>query len=132
MLATTVYPYQVRFLINGLTRYAEHHEEENSPHWHALASAAACLERMLQGETPTDAAEVSRRLESLNLIDPSPMRCGKAYFHIVSLAEAMIEGHRLGLLVIQREALRYPRQPLWIGIDIGAGDRTAFGGRHHA
>lgn len=132
MPVKTIYPYQVRFVINLLTSYAEIHEEEGSQHWHALASAAACLERILRGETPTDAAQVAQRLEALNVTDPSPMRCGKTYYFAVSLAEAMIEGHRLGLLVIKREEQRQPRPPVWIGIDMGTGDRTVYGGRHHA
>lgn len=123
----TIYPYQVRVVINGLVRHAEHHEEENGPHWYAMTSAAACLERILRGETPPDAAEVSERLKSLNIIDLSPRRCGKTYYCIVSIAEAMIEGHRLGLLVIEREARRNTMPRYWIGIDMATGsDRSAY------
>lgn len=127
MPVKTIYPYQVRFVINLLTRYGEFHEEEGSKHWYAITSAAACLESILRGETPADAAKVAQRLEELNVTDPSPMRCGKTYYFAVSLAEAMIEGHRLGLLIIKREEQRQPRPPVWIGIDMGS-YRTTYRG----
>lgn len=122
----TLYPYQVRFVISALTRYAEFHEDEESPHWHALASAAACLERILQGETPADAAEVAKRLKALEATNTG-------YYFIVASAEAIIDGHRLGLIIVHPEIPRPPTRPFFIGIDTGSGDRACYWrGKSHA
>jgi hypothetical protein len=132
-MSITIYPSQVRSIIRGLVIYAEDFEEQGLPHWYALASAAACLESILRGETPTDADQVSQRLKSINAIDPSPRRFGKRFHGVVSTAEVMIEGNRLGVLLIQREVQQIAMPPVWIGIDLATGqDKTIFGGNCHA
>lgn len=48
----------------------------------------------------------------------------------IAQAAALLEGLRLGLVVIEPEGDRPP--PRWIGIDLAKpnAERTAFGGRH--
>lgn len=130
-MPTTFYSYQARFVVTGLTNLADELELAGIPQWHTIASAAACLENLLYGEQPADIADVVANLKSLGLIDPPYRRFGKFSFLLVDLAIAVIDGVRLGLLDIQPK-LQRPKliAPVWIGIDMGTGDRTAFGGHH--
>lgn len=119
----TIYPYQTRFAIQALTTLADELEAVDFAAWFALSSAAMCLEHLLRGEEPSDIAEVSARLKDL----PGASLHGKTMFAAISVAEAIIEGHRHGMAVIQRETPRPPRRPVWIGIDPASpgADRTA-------
>lgn len=128
----TFYSYQARFLVTGLTNLAEQLELAELPQWHTIASAAACLERLMVGEQPADLATVIASLKALRLTDPSPRRIGKSSFLLVDLAITLLDAIRLGLLDIQPKLQRPTLRPLpvWIGIDMGTGDRTVFGGRH--
>lgn len=127
-----IYPYQVRFAIDNLTTIAEDLEFVESPDWHVFASAAACLESLIHGVTPADIDQVSARLRAFPLPNPGARLFGKKTFLAVSMAITIIDGHRFGLLTIQRAIT----PDFWIGIDMGTGDRTVFhtpqGGRHHA
>lgn len=128
----TFHNYQTQFVVTALTNLAEELELAENRSWHAIASAAACLERIMYGEQPANIAEVVDGLKALKLCDPFPQRCGKFTFLLVDLAISLIEGVRLGLLDILPKLQRPPRPPVWIGIDTGTGDRTVYGGRHHA
>lgn len=128
-----IYPYQVRFLIQSLTTLAESFDGAEGPAWHTLASAAACLERLLRGEDPANVIDITACLKDLDAPNPGDRRCGKTLFIAVSMAITILEGHRLGLIVIRTEAPRPPRPPVWIGIDLAVGpDRTVFGDPRHA
>lgn len=122
----TFYSYQARFVVTGLTNLAEELELAEIPAWHAIASAAACLEHTMYGEQPADIADVVSGLKALKLSDPFPRRCGKFTFLLVDLAITLLDGIRLGLLDILPKLQRPPRPPVWIGIDMGTGDRTVF------
>ena len=125
----TFHSYQTQFVVTALTNFADELELADNPSWHAIASAGACLERIMHGEQPANIAEV---VEALKLCDPFPKRCGKFTFLLVDLSITLLEGVRLGLVDIVPKLQRPPRPPFWIGIDMGTGDRTVFGGRHHA
>lgn len=45
----------------------------------------------------------------------------------IARAAMTLEAMRIGAADIVHDS-----QPVWIGIDMGTGDRTVFGGRHHA
>lgn len=131
----TFYSYQARLVVTGLTNLADQLELAEQPQWHTIASAAACLESLLYGEQPAELADVIANLKALRLTDPSPRRIGKFSFLLVDLSITLLDAIRLGLLDIQprlqRPTLR--PQPVWIGIDLGAGDRTVYyGGARHA
>lgn len=128
----TFHSCQTQFVVTALTNLADELDLVENPSWHAIASAAACLERTMYGEQPADIAEVVDGLKALKLSDPYPKRCGKFTFLLVDLAITLLEGIRLGLLDILPKLQRPPLPPVWIGIDMGTGDRTVFGGGHHA
>lgn len=123
----TFYAYQARFVVTGLTNLAEELELAEQPQWHTIASAAACLERLTYGEQPADIADVIASLKALRLTDPSPRRIGKFSFLLVDLSITLLDGIRLGLLDIQPKLQRPTLAlPVWIGIDLGTGDRTVY------
>lgn len=128
----TFYADQARFVVTGLTNLAEELDLADLPQWHTIASAAACLERLTYGEQPADLADVIASLKALDLSNPTPRRCGKFTFLLVDLAITLLDGIRLGLLDIQTKLQRPTLRPIhvWIGIDLGTGDRTVYGGHH--
>lgn len=127
----TFYAYQARFIVTGLTNLADELELAEMPEWHTVASAAACLESLLHGEQPADIDEVVARLKSLKLGNPAPRRSGKFTFLLVDLTITLLDGIRLGFLDIQPKFWRPPlNSTVWIGIDMGTGDRTIYGARH--
>lgn len=130
----TFYSYQARFVVTGLTNLAEELELAEIPAWHAIASAAACLERIMYGEQPVDITEVVAGLKALKLSDPYPRRSGKFTFLLVDLAIILLDGIRLGLLDIQPKLQRPTLRPVWIGIDLctTSAPCAPFGGRRHA
>lgn len=134
----TVYPYQMNFAISILTRLADELDAANIPAWHVIARAAACLEQLLHGDNPDDIVEISEALSRyVGTFPDSPRRCGKNTYAAMALALTIINGYRLGMITIQTEERHPTKLPkLFIGIDMGRGDRTVFldqrGGRHHA
>lgn len=129
-MKTVFYSYQARFVVTGLTNLAEELELAEMSEWHTIARAAACLESLLYGEQPADIANVVDGLKSMNLSNPAPRRSGQFTFILIDLTVVLLEGIRLGLLDILPK-LQRPKliAPLWIGIDLGTGDRTVLGGR---
>lgn len=133
----TFYSYQARLVVTGLCNLAEELDLAELPQWHTIASAAACLERLMYGEQPADLADVVANLKALGLTNPTYRRFGKFTFLLIDLAIALLDGIRLGLLDIQPKLQRPTlANPVWIGIDQGTGDRTVFVsspcGRFHA
>lgn len=123
----TFYAYQARFVVTGLTNLAEELELAELPLWHTIASAAACLERLMYGEQPADLATVVASLKALKLNEPYPRRTGKLTFLLVDLSITLIDGIRLGLIEIMPK-LKRPTiiTPVWIGLDMGTDDRTVY------
>ena len=127
----TFHSYQARLVVTGLTNLADELDLAEDPAWHSIASAAACLERLLYGEQPEDLADVVAKLKALDLSNPAPRRQGRFTFLLVEMTIALLDGIRLGLLDIQPKLQRpWLIAPVWIGMDMGTGDRTVYGGRH--
>ncbi|PKO49037.1 MAG: hypothetical protein CVU31_02650 [Betaproteobacteria bacterium HGW-Betaproteobacteria-4] len=126
--------HNVSLVITGLTNLADELELAEMPQWHAVASAAACIEHLLHGETPTDIADVTASLKDLGIKNPGVRRCGQFTFLLIDLSITMIDAIRLGLLDIQPKLERPKIQPLWIGIDMAkpGKDTTVFRGDCHA
>lgn len=131
-MPTVFLPYQMRFVIAHLTKFGDLYEDAGVPEWHTLASAAACLEHLLQGDNPADIDTVAARLKAFDITTLGKSRRDQALAAAVLIAWTIIDGHRLGLISIQPEIPRPPRRPAWIGIDLGTSDRTVFGGCSHA
>ncbi len=124
----TVFPYQVRGLIGRLTDAGDALDEIGNPNWHTLGSAAACLEHLLAGRTPDDIDTISASLKAL----VAEITYSGSAVTSIFMALAIIDGHRLGLLNVQPEVEHHWPQPIWIGIDMGTGQRHCFGGPRHA
>jgi hypothetical protein len=122
----TFYAYQARFVITGLTNLADELELAEMSEWHAIARAAACIERLLHGEQPDDLAEITASLKALNIPKPSVRRCGNFTFLLIDLAITLIDGIRLSLLEIQPKLQRPAIRPNWIGIDLANGPDRAY------
>lgn len=133
-MTTIFYPYQLRFVIDTLIKFGEIYEDCDIPAWHTLASAAACLESLLQGDEPANIDTVSKRLVAFDTGMLGKTKRDATLAAVLMLATTIIDGYRLGLIVIQPIHPLPPRpsrRPIrWIGLDMGTGDRTVFGGRH--
>lgn len=129
-MTTIFYPVQLQFVIATLIKYGDIYEDCDIPTWHTLASAAACLESLLHGNEPADIDAVSRRLTEFDTTLLGKSRRDAILASALMLALTIINGHRLGLIVIQTVhplPPRLSRRPLrWIGLDMGTGDRTVY------
>lgn len=136
----TMYPYQINAIIMPLCRIAQAFEDSYNPAWHPLASAAACLERLLSGDLPADLEQVVTRLKALDPTDPGYRRPGKTYHFAVDMAITVLDGVRLGLIEVRP---RGDTTPVFLGVDLAEGPDISVisppcqaysrrGGSHHA
>lgn len=131
----TVFPYQVRLIVTGLTNLAEELDLAGDPRWHPLARAAAGFECLLRGETPHDLTSLVDNLKAITadrVLAMPPRRPGVFSQLLLDLAINLLDAVRLGLLRIEPTLTRPAPIPHWIGIDQGTGDRTVYHGGHHA
>lgn len=78
--------------------------------------------------TPVPNAKVQELVIKLEAIGDRLEAAGNPAWLAIAQAASLLEGIRLGITEIATDA---PPEN-WFGIDMGTGDRTAFGGGHHA